>query len=87
MRIQQISSELRVSWDRVHQPSAVGYRLYRRAENESAAVLSPRVIPVTAPEYRDTTAKRAITYYYSVACVDNLGREGSRSAEVAFVIQ
>ncbi|PWB70421.1 hypothetical protein C3F09_09100 [candidate division GN15 bacterium] len=84
IRVVQEGKALKVIWIRTQQPSAAGYRVYRRTDTESRTVITPQALPATTTEYRDTSVRSGVRYYYSVCCVDQTGREGDPGVEVSY---
>lgn len=87
VRVTQGGKALTIAWTTTHQSEVTGYRIYRRSDTEAAASLSSQLIPPTTISYRDTSVRSGVRYYYSVSCVDQSGREGSRSTEVSFLCE
>ncbi len=85
LRISQEGKALTVVWSASLQPDLSGYRIYRRSDTEPKTLLTKNVVPIGTVEYRDSSAKAGTRYYYSVAAVDKLGREGEPSPEVSFL--
>jgi len=71
---------VRLVWDPVAAPDLAGYKIYRTEGTGIGALkevgsfaLTPQPIPQT--NYRDTSVKHGISYYYSVSSIDKSGNE------------
>ncbi len=87
IRIAQDGKTLEIVWTKTNQPNVAGYRVYRRTDTESAASITPQVLPTVTSNYRDPSVRSGVRYYYSISCVDQSGREGSRSTEVPYLCE
>lgn len=85
VRVTQDGNELMVTWSKSLHPSVTGYRIYRRSDMEDAILLTAQPLANVMTSYRDSSAKTGVRYYYSICCLDQSGREGNRSAEVAYL--
>lgn len=85
LRVAVDGGGLRLDWSPSLEPSTVGYRVYRRTDQETWARVSPGEIAVPATTWHDGTVRPNTRYYYAVACVDGAGRESDRSTEVSFM--
>jgi len=67
-----------VSWAANPEPDLAGYRLYRRSESDTAAVLVDES-PTYRTSYRDEDVIPGLTYEYAVAACDGSGNLSDRS--------
>jgi hypothetical protein len=70
-----------LSWSANSETDLAGYVVYRREADGKPLRISPGDALVIAPSFRDSAAKPAHEYFYSVSAVDTSGNESARSAE------
>jgi hypothetical protein len=75
-------AQIRVYWFPNAEPDLAGYRIYRRAEDESEARMVGEV-GATESAFADAGAAAGVRYYYAVSAIDNATpiNEGPRSEE------
>ncbi len=75
-------AQIRVYWFPNAEPDLAGYRIYRRAEDESEARLVGEV-GATESSFGDAGAASGVRYHYAVSAIDNATpiNEGPRSEE------
>ncbi|MBD3366948.1 MAG: hypothetical protein GF405_02090 [Candidatus Eisenbacteria bacterium] len=71
-----------VTWDANPEHDLAGYRVYRRAETDTAAAVVD-VAPSYRTEYRDTDIVPGVIYEYAVSAHDGSGNVSERSGWVA----
>ena len=73
-----------LSWTPDSEADLASYCVYRREAGSSKTPerISAATPPLTAPAFRDTTAKDGVAYAYSVSAIDRSGNESGRSEEV-----
>lgn len=81
VRATAVANGIRVSWSQVLDERVVGYRVYRHAAGEQAAILAKPGLALGS--WMDTTAKQGITYVYTVTSVDSGGTESLPSEAVS----
>jgi hypothetical protein len=77
---------LSLSWEPKREPDFKGYRVWRRAENESDfVVLTPE--PILENAYTDVSVEKNLRYHYAITAMDDLGNESRRSSEVTEILR
>lgn len=85
LMVTKIESGLKIAWDPTMESRAQGYYIYRRTSGKKAQKMTDEMLLVNNPEFRDLSVEAGVRYFYSVSCVDRMGREGARSPETAYL--
>ena len=87
VRASQEGKALKIIWSKALQTNVAGYRVFRRTDTEPVALVSLQPITASTTEYRDSSVRKGVRYYYSVSSLDQSGRESDHSAEVSYLCE
>ncbi len=84
-RVNQVSAKgdtekITVSWTGNGEEDLAGYRIYRKADTGSYAMLAQRSAEGSSYEYHDYSADPGQTYYYKVEAVDRYGNTHAKES-------
>ncbi len=87
LRVTSANNQPQLLWDQPQLAEISGYRVYRRQDNTETTLLTAQPVATASAQFTDTSAKRGVKYYYSIASVDTWGRESERSTEVEYLVR
>ncbi len=77
---------LSLIWETNREKDFKGYRVWRKAEDESDfVVLTPE--PILENAYTDVSVEKNKRYHYAITAMDDLGNESRRSSEVTEILR